>query len=77
MRSEVKKKGIAKTRVSIAEVKRYLQKNDLTEIAQEVGITRSQVSNVLAGRSKNFKVLAKLVERAEGNKALTQRAGSI
>lgn len=77
MGSQVKEKGTGKTGASLAELKQYLQKNDLSEIAEEVGITRPQVSNVLAGRSKNWKVVEKLIERAERNKALMNRANSI
>lgn len=72
MNSEGKEKNI-----SLKEAKQYLQRGDLKEIAREVGLERGTVSNVLAGRSKNWKVMEKILERAERNKALKERAASI
>jgi hypothetical protein len=77
MADQVKEKNESKTGVSLAEAKKYLQRNDLSDIAKEEGLKRGQISNVLHGRSKNFSVVEKILLRAERNKALMERAKSI
>lgn len=77
MESEVNEKQNVKSGLSLTQAKDYLQRNDLTKIAKQVGLTRGQVSNVLHGRSKNWKVVAKILALAEKNKALKERAEQI
>ena len=78
MGSQVTENGNeVKTVVSLADAKSYLQRNDLSEIAKEERLTRSQVSNVLHGRSKNFRVMEKIIQRAKHNKAIVDSANSI
>ena len=72
MQGEVKEKNL-----SLKDAKRYLQRGDLRDIAVETGLKRGQESNVLAGRSKNWTVVEKILQRAERNKALKERAESI
>lgn len=53
----------------------WLDYNQRMQIARELGVTsRRQVYNVLTGKSKNFELLARLVEAAEHNKQLYERA---
>ena len=78
MANQVKEKKTKNRRkVSLATAKQYLQRNDLSEIGKEENLTRGQVSNVLHGRSKNFKVAAKIIARAEQNKAIMERGASL
>jgi predicted XRE-type DNA-binding protein len=77
MGSQVKEKNEVKTGVSLADAKQLLEKNDLTDIATQAGVSRAQVSNVLYGRSKNFKVAAMIIERAERNYLLVRRAEAL
>ena len=80
MENQVKEKldaGNSRPAVTLKHAKQYLQKGDLTEIAGEAGVTRAQVSNVLAGRSKNWEIVKKVLERAERNKQLADRGQSI
>lgn len=74
MKEKIEAKG---NELSLADAKTYLQRNDLSEIAKEEGLTRGQVSNVLHGRSKNFKVAEKIINRARRNKSIIQKAKSI
>lgn len=62
---------------SLANAKRYLQKNDISEVAHECGIGVSQASKVMSGKSTNWDFVKKIIERAERNKALQERAQSI
>jgi hypothetical protein len=77
MDSQVKEKNEVKTGISLADAKKYLQRNDLSEIATEMELKRGAVSNVLHGRSKNFRVAEKILERAERNKSVMERANKI
>lgn len=53
----------------------WLDHDQLMEIALQHGVTsRRQVYNIIYGKSKNFILLEKLVERAEKNKQLHDRA---
>jgi hypothetical protein len=72
MDSQVKEKNI-----SLKDAKQYLNRGDLKEIADEEGLKRGAISNVLAGRSKNWTVIGKILDRAEKNKALKERAQKI
>lgn len=77
MESQVNEKNEVKAGVSLAEAKKYLQKNDLSEIAAELNLKRPAVSNVLHGRSKNFKVVQKIIERAQANKSIMDQVTTI
>lgn len=45
------------------------------EIAREEGVTSRQgINNIISGRSKNFRLLNRLTERAERNKNLVPRS---
>jgi hypothetical protein len=77
MESQVKEKNEGRTGLSLAEAKKYLQRNDLSEIAIEAHVSRQTVSGVLHGRTKNFKVAEKIISRAEVNKAIVERGNSI
>lgn len=53
----------------------YLDMEQRMKIANECGITtRQQVYNIATGKSKNFVLLQKLVEKAEENRRLIDRA---
>lgn len=58
-------------------LKKWLQKGELSEIAAEVGISNWQASQVMAGRSKNILFLTKIMERALHNKSLYEKARAI
>jgi hypothetical protein len=56
-------------------LKDWLDSNQRMEIARAHGVTsRRQVYNVMNGISKNYDLLKALVEKAEENKALYERA---
>jgi hypothetical protein len=76
MDDQVKEKNEGKTGISLGDAKKYLQRNDLSEIAAEMNLRRGAISNILYGRSKNFRVAEKILERAERNKAIMERAKS-
>lgn len=57
--------------------KHWLQRGELTEISEEVGVKRSQQANILAGRSQNWTWVQKFWERVERNMALAQKSESI
>jgi Holliday junction resolvasome RuvABC DNA-binding subunit len=50
------------------EVKKWLQYGDIAELAKQFGISRNAASAILNKRKKNFKFMAKLIERATENK---------
>jgi hypothetical protein len=77
--SKVKRnvESVKKQRPSLAGAKKYLGPNDITEIAAEVGVTVKTVGNTLHGRSWNWEVAKKILERAEQNKEIAVRAGSL
>jgi hypothetical protein len=58
-------------------LKRYLQKGEIAEIMEEVGIKKAQASNVIAGRSSNFAFVERFLQRVEKNKALYEKAQTI
>jgi len=65
---------------NLKKVKRYLSKNDVTEIALEVGVQPRTVSNHIHHTPKmypNALVIEKILERAERNKALRQRVENL
>lgn len=58
-------------------LKQWLQKGEIEEVAKEVGITPSQASNIISGKSSNYSFVEKILERAERNKALKLKVDSI
>jgi hypothetical protein len=64
-------------RVSLLNAKEYLGHGDYTAIAKESGVTTKTVNNVLNGRRTNWTVAEKILDRAERNKAIKERAESI
>ena len=63
--------------VDLRPLKHWLQKGELTEISDEVGVKRAQQANIIAGRSKNWAFTQKFLERVERNKALKTKSESI
>jgi hypothetical protein len=60
---------------SYGTITKWLDAKERREIALKHGVTSSvQVSNIIAGRSKNFELLTALIERAEHNKKLFERS---
>jgi hypothetical protein len=68
------KQGMSET---LKEAKKYLKRGDLTKIAEEVGVVPQTVTDVIAGKFKNFEVFQKILEKAEHNKGLLTRGSSI
>jgi len=58
-------------------LKVWLQKGDIEEEALNEGITPVQASNIMAGRSKNFSFMNRIIAKAAKNKALKELAESI
>jgi hypothetical protein len=58
-------------------LKKWLEKNDISDAAREVGITPIQASNVMSGRCQNWTFSKIIIEKAAKNKALSELANSI
>lgn len=63
--------------IDLKPLKKWLQKGEIEEVAKEVGVTPAQASNIISGRSNNFDFAQRLYDRAEKNKALSQKVLSI
>jgi 3-oxoacyl-[acyl-carrier-protein] synthase III len=77
---QAKKAGSKMTqelREDLQNAKRYLQKGELKEVAAEVGVHKQAVTDVLNGRSVNWNIIEKIIERAEKNKNLVVRAQAL
>jgi len=66
-----------KTGVDLRAWKQYLQKNDIAEIAEEIGITPQQGSHIMNGNSTNWDFAEKIIARAKRNKAIKEEAESL
>lgn len=64
-------------REDLQNAKRYLQRGELKEVAKEVGVHKQAVTDVLNGRSVNWIIIEKIIERAEKNKSLIVRAQAL
>jgi DNA-binding CsgD family transcriptional regulator len=66
-------------RLTLRKAKRWLDNNALTEIAEEVGCSPKTVGNQIHKDNKrpNMLIVQKIIERAEHNKQLKQRAESL
>jgi predicted XRE-type DNA-binding protein len=64
-------------RETLRNAKRYLKHGELKQIAEEVGVSDSTVTEVIAGKFLNWAVVEKIVERAEKNKKLITRAAAL
>jgi hypothetical protein len=65
---------MAKEKIDIKHLKKWLGPGDISEIAAEVGVTVKTVGNTLHGRSWNWAVADKIIERAEKNRTIVSRA---
>ena len=48
----------------LAEIKKWFEKGDISQLAIDHGISASQAENILAGRSKNYAFLEKALALA-------------
>lgn len=79
LEKSIKSSNARKVQVSpsLAKAKQWLQKNDISEVAKECGIGVYQASKVMTGKSSNWDFVAKILERAERNKALAEKVDSL
>lgn len=64
-------KTISEVEFIIKEVKNYLRPSDKKEIAEEIGVSRDRIAQVLTGKpmgEKSFAILMRLHERALKNR---------
>lgn len=72
------KEGVTQEiRETLRNAKKYLQRGELKEISKEVGVNDATVTAVLDGKFLNWSVVEKIIERAERNKGLLDRAKAI
>jgi hypothetical protein len=61
------------TELNRAEIKKHLNKGDLTKIAADFNVSRTTVSLVFRGERNNIRILEAIIEKAEQNKAITEK----
>jgi hypothetical protein len=64
-------------RETLKNAKKYLQRGELKQVAEEVGVGEQSVTDVLAGKYMNWDVVNKVIARAEANKAILERGKSL
>lgn len=60
-------------KIDLRPLKKWLQRGQITEICDEIGIKETQASNIIAGRSTNWLFVKLFLDRVENNKRLKQR----
>lgn len=63
--------------IDLRPLKQWLQKGEIEEVANEIGVTPSQASYIISGRSRNFGFVEKILARVEKNKALKDKVESL
>lgn len=64
-------------KIDLRPLKPWLQRGEIAEICEEIGICPVQASNIISGRSGNFSFVKKFLQRVETNKALVERSESL
>lgn len=65
------------TTLDLRGLKKFLRRGDIEGAAKEVGITREHASSCMNGKKINWQFAENIIQRAERNKQLKERAERI
>lgn len=63
--------------VDLRKLKKWLGPGEISELAREIGISPRQATRIIDGTCQNWAFAEKLIDRAERNKAIRERAEAL